>query len=61
MMTKKNAINANLFICKLCDFNCCKKSNYNKHLATAKHINNDMSSKNDDAKKAKFYQCDCGK
>ena len=29
--------NAEIFICKICDFKCCKQSNYDKHLATAKH------------------------
>ena len=61
MMTEKNAYTASLFICEPCDFKCSKKSNYVKHLSTAKHINNDMSLKNDDAKKSKFYECDCGK
>ena len=29
--------NTFLFICKKCDFKCCKKSLYNRHLLTAKH------------------------
>ena len=29
--------NAKKFYCEKCDFECCKKSNYDKHLATAKH------------------------
>ena len=27
------------FICEHCDYNCCKKSDMNKHVLTAKHIN----------------------
>ena len=29
--------NAEIFYCEKCDFKCSKKSNYNKHLTTAKH------------------------
>ena len=32
-----NAKNASRFICEKCDFKCCKKSNYEKHLNTQKH------------------------
>ena len=37
MLTEKNAKNASKFICEKCDFKCCKKSNYEKHLNTQKH------------------------
>jgi len=37
MLTKNNAINASKFICEKCEFKCCKKSNYEKHLSTRKH------------------------
>jgi hypothetical protein len=30
---------ANKFKCELCDYKCCKKSDFNKHLITDKHIN----------------------
>ena len=30
--------NANDYYCELCDFTCNKKSNYNKHLSTRKHL-----------------------
>ena len=33
-----NLKNAELFICELCDFKCSKKSNFNKHLSTRKHL-----------------------
>jgi len=29
---------ANIFICKLCNYECCKLSDYNKHKNTRKHI-----------------------
>jgi len=31
--------NADIFFCVVCDFKCCKKSNYDKHLTTLKHKN----------------------
>ena len=34
---KKNAENAEIFNCLICDFKCSKKSNYNIHLMTRKH------------------------
>jgi hypothetical protein len=30
---------AEKFICKFCDYKCCKKSDFNKHLTTSKHQN----------------------
>ena len=30
--------NAQLFLCESCDFKCCKKSNYDVHILTSKHI-----------------------
>ena len=42
--------NANIFSCHICDFKCYKKSNYDTHLQTAKHINrtklNNLEQKN---------------
>ena len=45
------------FECIYCDFKCSKKSNYNKHLITTKHMNriNKMP------KTAETFECDCGK
>jgi len=31
------------FECKLCDFKCCKKGDYTRHLTTAKHRKNEMA------------------
>ena len=57
---KKNAENAEQFYCDICDFKCCKQSNYEKHGLTAKHkyrtILNDLEQKN--AKKCqKIFAC----
>lgn len=44
--------NAEFFYCENCDFKCCKLSNYNKHILTAKHENrtflNNIEQKNAD-------------
>jgi len=50
--------NAEVFSCETCDFKCSKKSNYNTHLATGKHINAiNAIEKNLDEK----HSCCCGK
>ena len=36
---KKEAKNAEKFQCEECDFECFKKSNYEKHILTDKHKN----------------------
>ena len=46
-----------LFICDNCDFECCKNSNWNKHLLTSKHKN----LQNPTYKNAENYSCVCGK
>ena len=39
MATKKCSENIPKFVCELCDYKCSKKSIFNKHLSTNKHIN----------------------
>ena len=56
---KKNAKNANIFICELCDFKCSKQSNMNKHNLSLKHKKND-SELQENAIKESFI-CNCGK
>jgi hypothetical protein len=67
-MTKKSQLSQTVFTCKICHYNTCKKHDYNKHLLTMKHKNNDSASINSDTnsdnfsqKLAKSYICDCGK
>jgi len=47
---KKSQKVAEIFLCEYCDYKCCKKSDFNKHLSTRKHINrtklNDLEQKN---------------
>jgi hypothetical protein len=58
---KKMPENADPFICETCDFKCCKKSNYDKHISTTKHKNltNPNPSNNKNADKQNI--CNCGK
>tara|TARA_Y100000361_G_C11161682_1_gene347840 strand:- start:1047 stop:1943 length:897 start_codon:yes stop_codon:yes gene_type:complete len=51
---------AELYICEECDFKSSKKSNYDTHLTTAKHINRTNRTEKKQ-KDAKIFQCDCGK
>jgi hypothetical protein len=48
------------FVCSTCDYNCCKKGDWNRHILTDKHnsLNNPklMSSNH-----IKTYKCSCGK
>ncbi len=37
--------NAEIFSCEVCNFECSKKSNYEKHLLTAKHKNRTILNK----------------
>jgi hypothetical protein len=60
MITQKTHKAPVEFICDKCDFKCCNKKDYNRHLSTRKHkmITNDNAEiKNP----AKSYICDCGK
>jgi hypothetical protein len=53
--------NAEIFYCEICDFECRKKSNYDKHLLTRKHkIRTNSNEKN--AEISKDFLCkSCGK
>ncbi len=61
--------NAELYICKPCDFKCSKMSNYKSHILTAKHKMMTNDDKNDDKKMPKNaaallesqFVCECGK
>ena len=57
--------NADSFICDVCDFKCCKYSNYLCHLKTKKHTQSENDNKmitNDNEKMPKNaeYVCNCG-
>ena len=59
--TSKNELQE--FSCKLCDYKCFKKSNYDRHLLTAKHRKQQKTSKNEqNEQKLSIYCCEnCGK
>ena len=63
--TKKMPENANFFYCKICDFKCCKKSNFTKHTSTSKHIKGYNRIQKDTKKMPEnatsLYGCNCGK
>ncbi len=54
MMTQKNA---DFFTCEKCDFVCSKKSDFERHLLTRKHKNDDKKAQ----KSAEKNVCICGK
>ena len=37
MMTQKTPKNAFKFICESCDFKCCNKKDFKRHMSTDKH------------------------
>ncbi len=47
------------FVCKTCDYTCCKQSEYNKHISTNKHKNLQNPTITDT--NPKVYMCKCGK
>ena len=55
---KKNAENADFFLCEICDFHCFKKSNWTTHLSTRKHK---ILTNPNEKEAEKNFQCDCGK
>jgi hypothetical protein len=60
MESIKTPKNAKKFICEKCNFKCCKKSDYKRHLTTAKH-NMEMLERKKTPKNATKYSCECGK
>jgi len=59
--------NAQKINCEACDFKCCKQSNFDKHLTTAKHLKqinwceNDIIISNKMPDKPEKFTCECGK
>ena len=55
---------ANIFVCKICDYKCSKRSDMNKHLSTAKHknrTNGDNLEQYSNEKSPISFACACGK
>ena len=57
--------NAEIYVCEKCDFKCSKRSNYSKHLLTAKHKNttkyNKIQQNTTIDQHSEKYVCHCGK
>ena len=60
MTTKKTQINAEKYFCNICSFKCFKKSDFDRHILTAKHKRLTNTTKNTH-KNAIAYSCLCGK
>ena len=61
LATKKEEKEDNIFHCKSCDFKCCNKYNWNRHLTTRKHIRATTSNIKEE-KELSDYLCDkCNK
>ena len=52
--------NIKKFVCEKCDFKCSKKGDFNRHLLTAKHKNQQIST-NFTSFTSKRFVCECGK
>jgi hypothetical protein len=61
MTYEKSAKSANFFECIICDFNTCKKCDFNRHLKTLKHKNNEILINNIPERTNKLFACECGK
>ena len=57
MITQNSPKSHTEFICEKCHYTCCRKSDFTKHLATAKHIKNNTQLH----ETLKKYTCFCGK
>jgi len=52
-------LSSNLFICKMCDYTTSRKSQYERHISTSKHINT-TNATNLVQKSSKLFICECG-
>ena len=62
MATKNEQKEQGKYFCKICDYDCYKKYNYERHILTAKHIKTTNSTKNENLEQNNKYMCDnCSK
>ena len=60
MITEKSPEISSKFYCEFCDYKCSKQSEYNKHILTSKHQNND-GQLHKNLQNLQKYTCECGK
>ena len=53
---KKHQKTSKILFCSFCDFTCCKKGDWNRHILRPKHINLTLS--NGVSDKKNIYKCD---
>jgi hypothetical protein len=58
---KKLKKNLPRFFCKVCDFECYMKCDWDRHISRPKHLFNVGGNDLDEKKLKKTYNCDCGK
>jgi len=58
---KKLKKNLQKYVCENCDFTCCMKCDWERHIIRPKHINNAKWKPEEIKKLKKTYICDCGK
>ena len=62
MATKNEQNEPNEYYCETCEYNCCKKYNYERHILTAKHIKTTKDTKNEELGQNEKYKCiNCNK
>ena len=61
MSTEKNEKNENTFYCEKCHFICRYKSDYTRHLSTAKHKNTTNTTNTTEIQQSDNYRCECGR
>uniref|UniRef100_A0A6C0CWM0 C2H2-type domain-containing protein n=1 Tax=viral metagenome TaxID=1070528 RepID=A0A6C0CWM0_9ZZZZ len=64
MEISKVSKSLNNFYCEFCDYTCCRKSDFNKHLLTDKHVvskDGNQLETVEISKSQKVFECGCGK
>ena len=61
MLTQNTSKNISGFYCEVCDFKCCKKGDWGRHILTAKHINAyNLLTNATTITSINKYECECG-
>jgi hypothetical protein len=57
MTTENRKKNAKIFLCEKCHYNTCNRYDYNRHLSTVKHKNNEMTTETSTINKLQCKNC----